>query len=475
MRVRLLGAILLLAAVVPAILAPGAAEAAFTVINVSNDTELQDAFTTINGNPSQDYDVRIAPGTYNPLSTLEVNGDATRCVKIRRFPNIGAAPVVLDGLLITRIFNFVSGCIDVTQVVIQNGIADDSGAAALIGSNAKVKFKRCSILNNVSAIAGGAIHVYQGGELELSRCEMALNSAGDPNNPGAAILNEGKTTIKRSTIDGNTMAEGTIASMPFIFPEATPFLFLDQSTVTNNGLDAPPLVARAAGPTTGQGAAILNDGTATITNSTISHNQDQGAAGGLSAIGGTITVRNTIVANNSGGNCNEAGGDIVSNGHNLENTNTCGFTLATDKRNTPAGLGPLQNNGGGIPTRLPGPTSAAIDTGGGTGPLDQRGMSRPQGLKRDRGAVEVGFCFGERETKVGTDEANTLNGTTGVDVMFGLGGNDKLVGKAGNDRLCGDAGTDQLRGDAGGGDKCNGGPPATGDTQTGCETTVNIP
>lgn len=54
-------------------------------------------------------------------------------------------------------------------------------------------------------------------------------------------------------------------------------------------------------------------------------------------------------------------------------------------------LGPLQDNGGGLPTLLPGELGSAIDNGDANAcpALDQRGIARPQGAGCDIGAVEV--------------------------------------------------------------------------------------
>lgn len=54
-------------------------------------------------------------------------------------------------------------------------------------------------------------------------------------------------------------------------------------------------------------------------------------------------------------------------------------------------LGPLQDNGGSALTMMPGSKSPAIDTGAGDvcPDTDQRGISRPQGIACDLGAVEI--------------------------------------------------------------------------------------
>ena len=140
----------------------------------------------------------------------------------------------------------------------------------------------------------------------------------------------------------------------------------------------------------------------TLTNVTFSGNSAP-FGGGIyhtgSTIGQILALKNSIVANSpTGGNCRQeffSLSNITSSGFNLSSDNSCAsyFNQASDQNNKPAQLGPLANNGGFRLTHLPLPPIA-----GGTGPIDngscpvgsfdQRGVSRPQGLACDIGAVE---------------------------------------------------------------------------------------
>ena len=88
-------------------------------------------------------------------------------------------------------------------------------------------------------------------------------------------------------------------------------------------------------------------------------------------------------------------------GHNLIGT-MIGCTLTGDPTGiaiaSAFGLGPLQDNGGPTPTHAPLPGSLAVDRGSPDTPgegsyscesVDQRGVSRPQGIRCDMGAYEV--------------------------------------------------------------------------------------
>lgn len=119
-------------------------------------------------------------------------------------------------------------------------------------------------------------------------------------------------------------------------------------------------------------------------------------APGRSIVGGMYSAKsaqviNTIISNNSGGNCD---GTITNGGHNLQfNPNSgCGNTpfIVGDPK-----LTPLANYGGPTQTRGIGPGSAALDAGDdrycGNATIsgrDQRGIPRPQGAHCDIGAFE---------------------------------------------------------------------------------------
>jgi hypothetical protein len=129
--------------------------------------------------------------------------------------------------------------------------------------------------------------------------------------------------------------------------------------------------------------------------------------GGIGNFLGTLTLKNTIVANSvSGGNCYNDKGIFGSQGHNLSDDDSCTslFTTMGDKNGIPAGLDPggLKNNGGPTQTIALLPVSAGVDavptsltnyctlTDGTTLiETDQRGVARPGGPACDSGAFEL--------------------------------------------------------------------------------------
>jgi hypothetical protein len=130
------------------------------------------------------------------------------------------------------------------------------------------------------------------------------------------------------------------------------------------------------------GLANLEPGTqTTIINSTIANNQVIGSGtryGGIVNINAAITIKNTIVANNGGRNC-QAGATWTSLGHNMSNDNFCSFTQPGDVMNINPVLSPLGDFGGSTQTHALLPGSPAIDHGDNNGcpAADQRGVARP--------------------------------------------------------------------------------------------------
>jgi hypothetical protein len=131
-------------------------------------------------------------------------------------------------------------------------------------------------------------------------------------------------------------------------------------------------------------------GTATLTNVTVAANTAQSGTGGGLASDGTITMKNTIVAGNNGGNCSGDDGSLVSQGYNLENTDTCFLNQTGDLPDTEPQLDDLDDNGGGTETHALPEGSPAVNTAGDCPPpnVDQRGVDRPYGTACDIGAYE---------------------------------------------------------------------------------------
>lgn len=209
---------------------------------------------------------------------------------------------------------------------------------------------------------------------------------------GGAICNGGTLTIKNSTISGNVARQhegGAIANYGI--------LTITNSTFSGN-IARPSLLGSLAGGIL-NGGLFQSTGTLAVNNSTFSGNIARRGKGGaiFNVKGSTVLLQNTIVANNTGGNCH---GTITSDGYNLSSDSTCNFNSTGDLNNTDPMLGRLRNNGGPTKTLALFRGSPAIDSGNpagctdGEGHLlktDQRGKPRPDKEDKsgcDRGAYE---------------------------------------------------------------------------------------
>lgn len=151
-------------------------------------------------------------------------------------------------------------------------------------------------------------------------------------------------------------------------------------------------------------------------------------AGGLS-LGGdtgsrmTASLQNNIFADNTD-NCyidGDAGPSVVINslGYNLADDATCGTAATGDQFNVATiqdFLGPVQDNGGLIPTMALLAGSTAIDAGSSESGLetDARGIARPQGSAYDIGAFEVQQAgSGNNNNGSGNAGDNTSNNGSG--------------------------------------------------------------
>jgi hypothetical protein len=203
---------------------------------------------------------------------------------------------------------------------------------------------------------------------------------------GGAICNGGLLTIINSTFSGNVARQGRGGAIGNYG-----VLILTNSTFSGNSSGS-----------SGQAGGILNGGLFQspgflfINNSTFSGNTaGEGRGGGIFNVKGSeVLLRNSVVANNTGGDCQ---GTIKSAGYNLSSDDSCRLDGAGDLINTDPKLGPLQNNSGLTDTMALLPGSPAIDAGNPNGctdenghllKTDQRGMLRPD--KEDSGGCDMG-------------------------------------------------------------------------------------
>ena len=358
-------------------------------------------------------------------------------------------------------------------------------------------------------ISGGAAAqlfiVASGGILRLDALTLSGGFASD----GGAIINQlgGILTVFNSTFSDNRAQQsgGAIRN-------------LGVATIVNS-----TFTSNAAAES---GGALADSGVGanmTLINCTIAANSAALGGGIATEQQGAVTLRNTLIATNAGGNCLALdSGTLTDGGGNLDDGTSCGLVDGTSSSNAGAGLDPggLRDNGGPTQTIALVAGSRAIDRGieavcadaTTVNGRDQRGEPRPRDgdadgdVRCDLGAFELNLIplicrgrvanisvsnntiFGGPDS--GTPYTGTLRGTSGNDVIVGTDANDSINGAGGNDLICGGAGRDTLRGAQGrdrlfgeggrdrlvggsGRDLCNGG---TGrDKAQGCEQVKSVP
>lgn len=312
--------------------------------------------------------------------------------------------------------------------------SQNGGAVHLLHSNfhgVNVTFDNNVANNSVGGGGGGAI--YMDGTKDLSGellLERSLFTGNSTNQLGGAIFSyitqDGRTTIDESTFDGNMTTGGNGGAIYHQSNTHNAPMNVSNSTFINNVATAVPADDAGQGgalwlinaPVTitsstfayneaihtqnlpgddwhrGFGGAIRTSTETTIINSTIVNNYAGFVGGGLA---GDATVRNTIIANNSGGNewdiqqnctveVNNAGNNIqypqrlTGNGNDYE---CFAGQTAVDPQ-----VGTLGDYGGQTQTIPLLAGSPAIDAGSNCPVTDQRGYARNGPC--DMGAYEFG-------------------------------------------------------------------------------------
>jgi CSLREA domain-containing protein len=228
----------------------------------------------------------------------------------------------------------------------------------------------CTFTSNAASAYGGAIFNFGSG-LTVSRSTFSTNSA----SYGGAIYSAVPATIETCTFSANNAVQGGA-----MFNVKTTMI-LKSCTVYGNSATAPPV-----GSDTNFGGGVVN-------------------------IQASMSIQNTIIANNASPTAPDVSGTVISDGNNLigSSNGNSGFTSTGDQVGVTAAqvnLDPLGGYGGTTLTLRPRPGSLAIDKGkrstdasGQPINIDQRGFPRPverpennapSGDGTDIGAVEVG-------------------------------------------------------------------------------------
>jgi len=297
--------------------------------------------------------INIANGTY-PNTHVTVNIPLN-------FIGGGMKTTILDGggpALLGRVFT-VNAPTTILDMKIQNGVEATNGGGILNAST--LNLERVWVFNNLANGNGGGI--WSEGPLWMQDTAVEGNSANPGGGSGGGLYHSStqNLSITDATFNENSAQFG--GGMEIFSSNAS----LTNVTISGN-------TAQAFG-------GLYNHGTCTVVNATIVDNTltGGGLTGGVYNFG-SIQFLNTILANNTGNNCTNAGISWVSNGYNIDSGISCQpFAAPGDQFNIVPFHLLLANNGGYTQTHEIPAGSPAIDKGTNAGcpSTDQRGKTRP--------------------------------------------------------------------------------------------------
>ncbi len=258
---------------------------------------------------------------------------------------------------------------------------------------------------------------------------------------GGGIYNSGTLTINESVLRGHTAT----AFGGGIVNAAASSLTVNNTTIYNNLLAVPINANGGGGGITNSGTMVLNNttisgnavtgsgtgtrngggirnpgGTATLNNVTLVNNTAGNNGGGITTSGTGFTMKNSLVANNTAGSFGpDCRGPVLANFSLIRTTTGCTLSGGNNITGLNPFVGPLDANGGGtisnpLLTHVLLDASPALNSGSNATCLttDARGYARPVGTC-DMGAVEK--QTGE-ETDAHCSWASGVPHTFGTDV-----------------------------------------------------------
>ena len=295
------------------------------------------------------------------------------------------------------------GDLILTRVKIQENSASRGGGVR--NSLGRLLLTDSEVVNNQSNFEGGGI--YGDGKIVIVDSQVNQNSS----EFGGGISADELMELTRVTIDGNE----AIQSGGGIYTDFETFLnqvtFSSNRAITgagfynNNDSELSNVtfgdnLAEDPNPEgSAHGGGIYNNGTLKIINNTLNENQAGRGGGIYNSELGQVTLVNTILADNSGGNCANFG-EQISLGYNIEDTNSCKLDQPGDRPGTNPLLADLVDELDGTATFPLLSGSPAIDTAleDYCPYTDQRGVIRP--VDGDRNGV-LGCDIGAHENTPG--------------------------------------------------------------------------
>jgi len=235
-----------------------------------------------------------------------------------------------------------------------------------------------TLFTNNRAEHGGALYARDTNRTFSLNIENSTFDSNTAESDGGAVHLDPYTIALMNNVTLSNNVYGYRGGGVMVWHDST--LILDNVTISDNSPDV------SGGH---YGGGIYSKGDLLLGNVTIANNGADSGGAVYREGNNPANVKNTVFANNTGGNC--AGPIFPAQTFSLSTDTTCGVGEPTNKVNQPAKLAPLADNGGEVRTMLPQSGSLLIDGGTcvGAPATDARGVTRPQFGGCDIGAVEV--------------------------------------------------------------------------------------
>lgn len=314
------------------------------------------------------------PGTSENLAStgdLDIYDDLT-------IIGASATTTIVDGGGIDRVLEiYDDAVVHITRLAVTGGNQTAAGAMIRLAGTAQLTL---SVVRLYGAPSGVSYALYQ-----LTGTTLTVQSSLIEDNLSGGLYTQAgsTTTIRNATISGNTATNGAGLS-------SAGTLVVVNSTFSGNSASF-----NGGGLFLG-GASDLNN--ITVVNNTAGTSGTNGNGGGIDATSATVTLRNSILANNVDlipSTVNDCSGALTSAGYNLIE-DTAGCTITGDTTGNLTGIDPnvdvLDLNGGGIPTHRLLVGSPAINAGNPAGCLDEIGATllTDQRLFLRNGVCDIG-------------------------------------------------------------------------------------
>ncbi len=285
----------------------------------------------------------------------------------------GAHRLTISAANRSRVFRVTGSRVTLANMRISDGVGADAGCVSAQGGALvlhRVEVSNCRA-SGVSSIGAGGVYQSGSGSLLLSESSVTGNQ-GLGSSTAGGLAAAGAARILRSTISGN-LINSTFGDSSAAISSASSNLTVIDSTITDN-------IVRGAS----QAAGIVQGGS------------------------GRLTISNSVVAGNVGGNADIVlfnASTLVSGGFNAigrVGSLAAAFNQAGDQSGTGASpldpvLSPLSYHGGTVPVHVPLPGSPLLDKGKSARATDVRGVPLVDlaiepaagGNDADIGAVEL--------------------------------------------------------------------------------------